>query len=162
MRKLFFVLSFILLIAFTGCQSESTPDAAVSSSLSASSGNTSETSSVDTTHSGGAETSGNSSSETAQQPGRRIIRPAHPARYPGIRLLLQGQSRPQQNRIGHRRAAVKPLHPNRPHLSRRKAALLRQLLPLLRPSRSSLHRKKAFMTSPLILKRSKKKWLRSA
>ena len=65
MRKLVFVLLGMTLIALTGCQSENTPAAAVSS-LAASQENTSAISSADTTHSGSAETSGNSSSDKGQ------------------------------------------------------------------------------------------------
>lgn len=65
MRKLFFVLLCMTLIVLTGCQSENTPDAAVSSTAT-SQENTSAISSVNTTHSGSAETSGNSSSDKGQ------------------------------------------------------------------------------------------------
>lgn len=53
MRKLFFVLLSALLIAFTGCQSGNTPDAAVSSSQPEGAETVSGTSSMDTSHNEG-------------------------------------------------------------------------------------------------------------
>ena len=67
MRKLFFVLLCMMLIALVGCQSGNTPDAAISISSPAVSESAPDTTSADIT-SGSAETSGNSSKETVQPP----------------------------------------------------------------------------------------------
>ena len=123
MRKLFFVLLCITLIALIGCQSENTPDAAVSSPA-ASQENTSAISSADTTYSGSAETSGNFSSdkgqptqaeassplaESSDTPSRPQEKPASPTE---TKPAIPEQTKPPKGSGGSSSPPSLPSHPS--------------------------------------------------